>query len=504
MSDIPDHVRATVEDKDRLAVLERIPFDPAEDEDFQGLTRLAAEAYDAPSALITVVSDDIQWFRGCFGLDLRQTPVRDAFCAHAIAEPGLKPFIVTDASTDPRFRDNPLVTGEPFIRFYAGVPLLLDGQPLGTLAIIDTKPRALPEAGDLRALSSFAGLAVSLIHLKDRERSAARAEEAVVHATRRHELALRAASIATWEWDMDGDVVESDAALRDMFGLGEGGSLSLDDFISAIEPEDVPALNESIELARSGGGDFHAEFRIRSTGRWLVGMGQVIPSRDAGKLGRLVGVNLDITEQIMRSERERMMNLEINHRVKNTLAVLQSLASQTLRRSRTPEDFLKAFTGRLHAIAATHTLLSDNGWEKVSFGELVNSLVELPANTAKLAIPDDADKLMLDADEALGLGMVLHELVSNAAQHGAFTAPDGLVEIRVSDPQRERGAARIEWVERGGPPLPEDVADGFGLILIRRSLEKVLGSSVLVRGTSDGLLAEIILPTHAPLKKARI
>ncbi|MGL4828060.1 MAG: sensor domain-containing diguanylate cyclase [Vibrio sp.] len=130
---------------ERIAQLQKLEIlDTNAEERFDRITRLAKRLFNVPIALVSLVDENRQWFKSCFGLPVSETSRDISFCGHAIL--GQKAFVIEDASQDPRFADNPLVTGAPHIRFYAGIPLLYeDKSALGTLCIIDSKPRQLSQ-----------------------------------------------------------------------------------------------------------------------------------------------------------------------------------------------------------------------------------------------------------------------------------------------------------------------------------------------------------------------
>jgi sigma-B regulation protein RsbU (phosphoserine phosphatase) len=151
----------------RQAALDSLRIDSSEETAFDDIVRLAAETFDVPIALISLIDGDRQWFKARVGLQARETPRAHAFCAHAI-EVQDKVLVVEDATSDPRFATNPLVTGDPNIRFYAGAPLVTrSGAALGTVCIIDTKPRT----ADRKQLETLQFLAQQVVHrLEERAR----------------------------------------------------------------------------------------------------------------------------------------------------------------------------------------------------------------------------------------------------------------------------------------------------------------------------------------------
>ena len=163
------------QERDRLAALRSYQvLDGAPIEQLDRLTSLAAQICGAPISLVSLVDDRRQWFLSRFGLEPQETPRSHAFCAHALSQSDL--FEVADATRDLRFKDNPLVRGEPGIVFYAGMPLInAEGHALGTLCVIDRKPRTLTpdERGALRALRDFA---MSHLELRRRTLQLAQAE----------------------------------------------------------------------------------------------------------------------------------------------------------------------------------------------------------------------------------------------------------------------------------------------------------------------------------------
>lgn len=150
-------------------------LDTVPEEVFDDLAELASTICEAPIALISLVDESRQWFKARVGFDVTETSRDVSFCSHAILQPGL--FIVPDATKDERFKENPLVTGQPGIRFYAGAPLVApDGHALGTLCVLDKQPREL-NPSQLKAVRLLARLVVGQLELRRHSKELAKARE---------------------------------------------------------------------------------------------------------------------------------------------------------------------------------------------------------------------------------------------------------------------------------------------------------------------------------------
>lgn len=195
------------------------------------------------------------------------------------------------------------------------------------------------------------------------------------------------------------------------------------------------------------------------------------------------------------AESARLLQRELNHRVRNTLAVLQSIVGQTLKTRPEPDEFMEAFTGRLHAMADAHSLLAEQEWRSVGLSALVRRLVApfVPDETAQLTLK--GKDVELPPDQTIGLAFALHELATNACTHGSLSVPEGQVAINWTlSRSGGRRTLSLEWKERCGPRVSEPRRSSFGLLMIRHSLDKILSSRVDLRFAPEGLVAKIRLP----------
>jgi two-component sensor histidine kinase len=264
--------------------------------------------------------------------------------------------------------------------------------------------------------------------------------------------------------------------------------------MNLIDPSDLDAVNAALKAAFEDGVDYAVEFRVASANRWLVGRGRVYQRDGAGKPLVMMGVNIDVTEARQAADQTRLLLLELNHRVKNTLAMIQSLARQTLRQKPDPQQFIDSFSGRLRTLSEAHALLADRDWSGIGLVELVHTQIDpyLLESTDQLIL--SGDDVQLPPDHALGLGLILHELASNAMKYGALSVSAGRVSVSWSLHSHDGRRIDLFWQERNGPKVTRPKDAGFGTKLIERGLDKVLDSAVQLTFPATGVEARISLP----------
>ena len=272
-------------------------------------------------------------------------------------------------------------------------------------------------------------------------------------------------------------------------GLGQVGGQS-DEFYQAMHPEDRHLLGEYHALA-SKQDSFPAEYRIlKSDGQvcWLAGYGRVLDRQPNGKAHRVINVATDITERKAAERHQRFLLEELSHRSKNLLTVVQSIADQSLRNSNDQKDFQNRFNGRLRSIAASNDLLARGDWHGSSLRELIEFQLApfVDLSSSQLEIRGPEVNLASDASQAIGL--VLHELATNAVKHGALSSSRGQLCISWTADQASNAAGlKLDWRERGGPLVTTPKQKGFGHVVIKSMIEQAVRGSVELNFAEEGL-----------------
>ncbi|HEY0920366.1 sensor histidine kinase [Devosia sp.] len=487
-------VQASIANTSRRDVLAGLNvLDTEDDADFDRLVRLTATMAGAPVGMVSLVDADREWYKARHGLQLRETPIASSLCAHAIADVGSPALVIGDAGADSRFAASILVVAPPNIRFFAAAPITVRGQRIGALAVASPEPRLAAEATLTEQLIALADTAASLFVLKDEARIRARTAADLMKEEWRHALTLEAGRVGSWVWDLRSDDVVANDIMRRMFSLPPARPVSIDDFFAAIVPGEREAVRAALEASFEQGVDYVSEFSVAS-GRWLAGRGRVYQRDAAGRPLVMMGVCIDITEAREAADHTRLLLRELNHRVKNTLAMIQSLARQTLSHAADPQSFIEAFSGRLRTLSEAHVLLADRDWGSIGLVELITAQLgpDLIAEPARLSL--QGEDVPLPPDQALGLGLIVHELLTNAMKFGALSTPQGHVDIAWRREAGPRPLLNLSWRESGGPAVRPPVEAGFGTRLIQRSLDKIVDSRVRIEYPASGVEVRVKLP----------
>jgi PAS domain S-box-containing protein len=242
--------------------------------------------------------------------------------------------------------------------------------------------------------------------------------------------------------------------------------------------------------------------------RWVRDLG--FPVRAGQRVRYVAGFVTDATERQGETGLRRLLLAELNHRVRNTLAAVHSLAAQTARASPSPAAFCSVFAGRLLALARAHDRLSEGGW---TAGADLRALLETelmpflaaagPSAGPRAAL--QGPTVQLEPGMAISFALAVHEMVTNAVRHGALSSSTGEVEVRwsiIEHPRRHGDIdcrwLRIDWRERGGPALSGAPATrGFGARLLERNLPRQLGGQVELQFPAEGLTAAITVPLQS-------
>ncbi|RAK54557.1 hypothetical protein DJ017_08490 [Phenylobacterium soli] len=312
------------------------------------------------------------------------------------------------------------------------------------------------------------------------------AEIQAAEERQRLKVAMEATHLGLWEYRIAEDRVIWDRRMRDLYGVPAEGAIDFALYSSRLHPEDAEAAHAAYRAALAGhnGGAYTTVHRTRE-GRSLRSSGQVLFD-DCGRAVRVLGTTLDITAEVQAREQERLLLAELNHRVKNNLATVQSIAVQTGRVSPDLPTFLDTFEGRLVSLARTHDVLTARAWSSAGLAEIVGRELQGFGGRVSLSGPDVA----LPSGAALAMGLVLHELATNAAKHGALSA-DGAIAV---DWRVEGREVCLAWTERGGPPARQPTRTGFGTRLISKLARGDLKGRAAFDYAAEGLRFTLVFP----------
>ena len=220
-----------------------------------------------------------------------------------------------------------------------------------------------------------------------------------------------------------------------------------------------------------------------------------LKSEDDRPLGfATISQNIDSRKQD--DDRMELLIDELNHRVRNTLAIVNAIATQTMKHTPSVEEFRRAFGGRITALAKTHTLLATKRWSASTLHELIVQQLEPYTRDRADAVRIGGPRLLVNPKQALTLSLVMHELAANAAKYGALSVPHGRVEIGWQiGPER---SLRLSWQEVGGPRVAPPSRRGFGSQLIEFNIAHEFGGEARLDYRPAGAECVLTIPLRGP------
>ncbi|MDH2327913.1 HWE histidine kinase domain-containing protein [Cereibacter sp. SYSU M97828] len=321
------------------------------------------------------------------------------------------------------------------------------------------------------------------------ERGALRDAEVQLDRSRaRLDAALEIAGLGTFEWCAGGDRLVLDARARDILRAAPRSMAAL---IALVDGPDRDGLRDALDDATRDRMRLETDFALPlPTGD--VRSIMMICDLTTGEGDAAYGVLFDVTDRRAAERQQALVMRELHHRVKNSLASVQSIINFTLRTSDGMEDFAQSIRRRIRSLASSHTLLTDNNWSGIGLRQVV--LSELAAYADARRVTLDGPDIYLPADTALPLALAIHEMTTNAAKYGSLSVASGKVtaEWRLEDGHM----LHFDWQESGGPPVVPPTRRGFGSILLEQALGQQLDGTVEQVFDPGGVRISIV--THLP------
>ena len=337
----------------------------------------------------------------------------------------------------------------------------------GTLVEVGISSGPIPD-------SSGRVVDVSVVHRDISERKRAERDLRQIHEWL--EMAQEAGDVAPWAYNPETGEVRWTKQLYRQLGYGpDEVTPSLSAFRERVHPDDQLRLDEVREKEQKAapGTQFQCEFRLvrpSENSCWIDRRSRLVEHEGRRQV---IGVNVDVTERKKQEDNSRFIMNELSHRTKNLLSVVQAMASQTSRYSESFSDFEERFLGRIRALAQSHDLLVTQNWTGAPLLDLIFAQL-MPFVEDEARIQVTGPSIALRAQAAQSLGIILHELATNASKYGALSVPAGKIVIRWDlDPK----SVHLSWSERNGPAVKCPVHPGFGRLIIERMAGDMFGGA---------------------------
>jgi two-component sensor histidine kinase/DNA-binding response OmpR family regulator len=313
----------------------------------------------------------------------------------------------------------------------------------------------------------------------------------LMESERRRSVALAAGQMGSWDWDVASGHCEWDAGQYRIFGVDPNAfALTFDNIRSFIQPDDLRRIQAMVDEGPGDRQTFQTEVRIvRPDGemRWCI-CAAAMTADEAGRIVRVSGVTIDITDRREAEERQALLTREVDHRARNALAVTQSIVRLT--KASTVKGYIVAVEGRISALSRAHTLLSESRWQGADLVKLVDDELS-PYRTSADKIVTAGPQASLRPVTAQIVALALHELATNAAKYGGLSSASGRVKLTWA---LEGAGLTLHWEETGGPPARTPSSQGFGTKIITASIASQLGGEAVFDWRLEGLYCRLSIP----------
>ena len=314
----------------------------------------------------------------------------------------------------------------------------------------------------------------------------------LIETEQRRSLALAAGQMGSWDWNLITGEMSWDAGQYAIYGLAPGQFKPTPEYFNLLVlPDDRPKVRAGMQPLLERGERYQAEFRIvRPSGevRWCASTATA--SLDtSGKVVRIAGVTIDITDRKGAEERQALLAREVDHRAKNAMAIVQSFVRLT--KADNVTDYANVIEGRIKALSRAHAILSDSRWQGADLAKLVDEELAPYRSGGDDRISVAGAHVVLDPTTAQTLALALHELATNGTKYGALSRASGKLAIKW---QVHPDAILIDWRESGGPPTNAPRKTGFGTKIITSSIERQLGGRAEFNWRREGLACTLRVP----------
>jgi len=305
--------------------------------------------------------------------------------------------------------------------------------------------------------------------------------------------------MGSWDWDVIRGECVWDAGQYRIFGVDpEGFEPTFDNIRSFIHPEDLERIKALVDAGLDDKPTFQTEARLmRPAGevRWCI-CAAAMTRDETGRVVRVSGVTIDITDRKEAEERQALLTREVDHRARNALAVTQSIVRLT--KGNTIKSYISAVEGRIGALSRAHTLLSESRWQGADLVKLVDEELA-PYRTSADNVTASGPHVSLRPVTAQILALALHELATNAAKYGALSSTAGRVELGWD---LKAGNLTLQWREIGGPHARAPNSQGFGTKIITASVASQLGGHAAFNWLPEGLHCVLSIPISDTIGQA--